>query len=503
VRKGRAAIESIAGPVVTLTAAADAEAFAPGDTILLEKTQERGQVLRVSGADVQLMSAPAPADAGTFMRIADLEPGQKTFRVQKATGIEAGSAITLTQGTAKESRTVKSVAGEGITLESGLTKPFKLGKDDADVGVTSDEFTLIVSRTGSTAAAEEHTPLSMDPRHSRYFGRVVESKLVTVSGPSAPSTEVAPNNWPAVGTKRLADGVNEDAAQVSAGDYQSALDALVKVDDVNLVCAPGVGDTAIQQAIITHCERTADRFAILDSVRVPGGTAPAAVLAQRVKLDSERGYAALYYPWIEVLDATSRTNDTLLAPPSGHVAGIFARSDGQRGVQKAPANEIIAGAVGLEQPLDDRDQADLNEAGVNALRSFAGQRPVVWGARTTAPKDRVDYRYVNVRRLLLFIEESIQEGIRWAVFEPNDLTLWKKLDRTIGEFLSRVWRAGALFGKTAAEAFYIKIDEELNPPATRALGQVIIEIGVAPVRPAEFVIVRIAMWDGGAKANEG
>jgi phage tail sheath protein FI len=124
----------------------------------------------------------------------------------------------------------------------------------------------------------------------------------------------------------------------------------------------------------------------------------------------------------------------------------------------------------------------------------------VWGARTTT--EDTTFRYVNVRRLLLFIEESIQEGIRWAVFEPNDLSLWKRLDRTISEFLSRVWRSGALFGRTAGEAFYIKIDEELNPAASRALGQVVIEVGVAPVRPAEFVVVRIAVWDGGTQASE-
>ena len=152
--------------------------------------------------------------------------------------------------------------------------------------------------------------------------------------------------------------------------------------------------------------------------------------------------------------------------------------------------------------MTDAEQGELNVEGINALRIFPGQRPIVWGARTTAPKDETPWRYVNVRRLFLYVEESIKRGIRWAVFEPNDIGLWKKLERTISEFLSRVWRSGALFGATAAEAFYVKIDEELNPAPVRALGQVIIEIGIAPVRPAEFVIVRIAMWDGGSKSNE-
>ena len=142
-------------------------------------------------------------------------------------------------------------------------------------------------------------------------------------------------------------------------------------------------------------------------------------------------------------------------------------------------------------------------ANVNALRVFAGQvRPMVWGARTTAPPAETPWRYVNVRRLFLYVEESIQTGINWAVFEPNDRSLWKKLDRTIREFLTRVWRSGALFGATADQAFYVKIDEELNPASVRALGQVFIEIGMAPVRPAEFVIVRIGIWDGGTDVSE-
>ncbi len=162
------------------------------------------------------------------------------------------------------------------------------------------------------------------------------------------------------------------------------------------------------------------------------------------------------------------------------MAGIYARSDEQRGVHKAPANELITLAVGLEDIIDDATQGELNIAGVNVNRIFTGMaRPVVWGARTTCPKDEVPWRYVSVRRLFLFVEQSIKAGIQWAVFEPNDQGLWKKLDRTIAEFLTRVWRSGALFGAKASEAFYVKIDEELNPDPVRALGQVIIEIGLA------------------------
>jgi phage tail sheath protein FI len=191
----------------------------------------------------------------------------------------------------------------------------------------------------------------------------------------------------------------------------------------------------------------------------------------------------------------------LTKPPSGHIAGVMSRSDNQRGVHKAPANEPVRGAVDLAYTLNDTEQGALNQRGINALRVFPGQPPLVWGARTLT--DGTTWRYVNVRRLFSFVEDSILAGVRWAVFEPNNTGLWKGLERSIVEFLTRVWQSGALFGRTAAEAFYVKIDEELNPQAVRALGEVFVEIGMAPVRPAEYVVVRIGIQDGGARVNEG
>jgi phage tail sheath protein FI len=163
----------------------------------------------------------------------------------------------------------------------------------------------------------------------------------------------------------------------------------------------------------------------------------------------------------------------------------------------------VRGVLGLERRLSDGQQGPLNLKGINVLRIFQGSSTVVvWGARTTGDPDVTDWIYVNVRRLMLFIEESIEEGIRWAVFEPNNLALWQKLRRTINEFLTRVWRDGALFGESAEKAFYVRIDEALNPPSVRALGRLYIEIAVAPVRPAEFIIVRIGLWDGGSEVSE-
>ena len=193
----------------------------------------------------------------------------------------------------------------------------------------------------------------------------------------------------------------------------------------------------------------------------------------------------------------------MTVPPSGLVAGIFAKADTERGVHKAPANYTLNGALGVVENMDNETQGVLNLEGVNVLRVFPGQaRPVVWGARTTATTLNTTWQYVNIRRLFLFIEESIEEGIRWAVFEPNNLQLWQKLKRTITEFLTRVWRDGALFGATAEEAFFVRIDEAINPPADRALGRLNIEIGLRPSYPAEFIIVRIGIWQGDSEISE-
>jgi uncharacterized protein len=284
----------------------------------------------------------------------------------------------------------------------------------------------------------------------------------------------------------------------------AALDRLTRVPDVALVAVPGLVDAAAQATVITHCETMGDRFAILDGALDQQPLKNDGPLqTQRAGLLSHNGFAALYWPWMVIADPTAPAGSTatLTKPPSGHLAGVFARSDGQRGVHKAPANEALRGALDLTYRLNDTEQGALNHGGINALRMFPGQPPLVWGARTLS--DGTPWRYVNVRRLFSYVEDSILTGVRWAVFQPNNFALWKGLERSITEFLTRVWQSGALFGRTPKEAFYVKIDEELNPSSVRALGQVIVEIGMAPVRPAEYVIVRIGIWDGGARVQEG
>jgi hypothetical protein len=182
------------------------------------------------------------------------------------------------------------------------------------------------------------------------------------------------------------------------------------------------------------------------------------------------------------------------------MAGIYARSDTERGVHKAPANEVVRGAMGVEVQITKGEQDVLNPIGVNCIRAFPGRGIRVWGARTLSSD--ASWRYINVRRLFSFVEESIQQGTQWIVFEPNDADLWARIKRDITAFLTMVWRSGAIFGATPAEAFYVKCDAETNPPAVRDLGQVVIEIGLAPVKPAEFVIFRISQWAGGGAVAE-
>ena len=211
-------------------------------------------------------------------------------------------------------------------------------------------------------------------------------------------------------------------------------------------------------------------------------------------------YAAFYFPWIKVFDLPTKLQDPkgdgeIAVPPSGHIAGIYARVDNERGVHKAPANEVVRGALSVEYQISKAIQDGLNPSGVNCIREM-NNRIVVWGARTVGGDFNTDLKYINVRRTLLFLRESIDEGTQWVVFEPNDRTLWAKIVRNVTAFLTTVWRAGALFGSTPAEAFYVKCDDETNPPEERDLGRVTTEIGVAIVKPAEFVIFRISQWAG-------
>jgi phage tail sheath protein FI len=284
---------------------------------------------------------------------------------------------------------------------------------------------------------------------------------------------------------------------------RTGLGGLEPLDEVRLVVCPdvmagydGSKDAQervkmVQEAMIAHCERMKYRFAVLDA---PPGLNAQQAIEWREYVNFDSSFAAMYYPWIRIPDLSGANGNSKLVPPSGHVVGICNRSDAERGVHKAPANEVVMGAIDLELKLSKGEQDMLNPIGVNCIRAFPGRGIRVWGGRTLSSDG--SWRYINVRRLFIMVEASMDAGLQWVVFEPNDTTLWAKVRRDVTSFLRVVWRSGALFGDTPEQAFYVKCDEELNPSEIRDLGQLIIEVGLAPVKPAEFVIFRITQWAG-------
>ena len=281
-------------------------------------------------------------------------------------------------------------------------------------------------------------------------------------------------------------------AEADEDQLTAALDGFTPIDDIALVAIPGAVSVAVQNAILDHCENAQDRFAILDSRQTDTLTKAAIQGGTR-----DSSYGAIYYPWIDVGEKDD-TGGPVYLPPSGHIAGVYARVDTERGVHKAPANAVIRGALDVQTLVSKQGQAGLNPEDINVIRRFDGNI-TIWGAHTLAGKEDAEWRYISTRRLFNFLRESIDEGTGWVVFEPNAPELWSKIRRNISAFLTTVWASGALLGATPEQAFYVRCDETTNPEEVRELGQVVTEIGVAVVKPAEFVIFRISQWSGAAQ----
>ncbi|MFD0415952.1 phage tail sheath family protein [Streptomyces sp. NPDC127108] len=279
------------------------------------------------------------------------------------------------------------------------------------------------------------------------------------------------------------------------GGIAGALEVLERVEEISIVVAPDLWSEATAEdsraaagLIADHCQRTGNRVAVL---HVPDG-APLESAAEMLGIDADAApYVTVYYPWINVLDADGETS---AVPATGHVAGVWARVDARRGVHKAPANEDLRGVVGLTRELDDPEQEVLNDQGVNALRKFPGTAPLVWGARTLAAADPSDVEnsYLNVRRTVNFIKQSILQSTRWVVFEPNDDRLGTSVTAMITSFLTGLWRRGMLVGANTEQAFYVVCDESNNSEEEVSQGKLNVEVGVALVRPAEFITFRVS-----------
>ncbi|WP_373986944.1 phage tail sheath family protein [Duganella sp. BuS-21] len=511
-----------------LDAAAIANRFKPGDELAFSGSSDRRLVASVNGATLRFtLALNQPLLANAVVRLANTPTGATSIRVRPDGAgplppgqLTAGSIVRVAQGANNDTQIVDSVITEVLTegaqgslagvtyrvnLRGGLAVQLDLDPAAANAPRLSTREIDLTLTIGAVNVVYDH--LSMDPAHPRYLINVLNGDPAGLMNATlvepAPPNSVA-NAMPATGAAVAGvAGTQENLGALGAAEFTAAIDALRVVDDVNFIAVPDRPVTAVQvdtvqQALISHCELQADRFAILDTDPGSPPFGANSLEQKRRGLDSTRGYAGLYGPWLRV--TPSNDGPPILVPASGHVAGIFARSDAVRGVHKAPANEIVNGALGVERRISLTDQGQLNLQGVNIVQVFQdGGRPVLWGARTTATD--TNWQYVNIRRLFLYLEKSIQQGIRWAVFEPNNLALWQKLKRTLNDFLLRAWRDGALFGAKPEQAFYVRIDEVLNPFSEQQLGRLHIEIGVRPSYPAEFIIVRIGIWDGGADVS--
>ena len=390
---------------------------------------------------------------------------------------------------------------------------------------------LVPARDETVIALEEYHNLSMDPRHSRYictavgdvnaplrisdrrpdgnswFVRARElnagGALAIRRGPET-LTDVLPSGETRAARHAL-EGGRDGIAMLGDADYigtdandpenRTGLFSLQNIEEISIVAVPGRTSAQMQNALIAHCELMRYRFAVLDGPQ-PDNDLIADVRAQRQQFDTR--YAALYHPWLSIPQPFPAPHAPTVfnIPPSGQVVGVYARTDIERGVHKAPANEVVRGITGLRRSLSQSEQDILNPypVNINVIRDFrkTNRGIRIWGGRVITSDS--DWKYVNVRRLLIFIEASIDRGLQWVVFEPNAEPLWARVRRSISNFLRVVWRNGALEGTKPEEAFFVRCDRTTMTQAEIDNGQLIVLVGVAPVKPAEFVIVRIGLW---------
>jgi len=393
---------------------------------------------------------------------------------------------------------------DGATLNDGAATPVPTLKVNAfrdgvsvkvaDATSGAAKFKLAVLLNGEVETFDE---LIMDAVEERINGQsqYIEVVRLTPGGTEATTPNSANPNRPAnITTASTVSMGLLDMDFMGDAATKNGLYAFDTVDDINILAVPDrPGDREVIIAAYTYCQNRKDCFFVADP---PLSLKPKDVLDFKQATGTFTGnafnssYAALYYPWLLTTDPI--TGGSRLVPPSGAVVGKYSSTDVVRGVHKAPAGTIdgyLNSAVGIEYPATKGEQELLNPENINVIRSFPGAGIVIWGARTLSADP--EWRYVNVRRLLLYIEETIDKNTQWVVFEPNEQSLWARVKRDVSAFLTDVWRSGALFGLTAEEAFYVKIDTENNPPEARDAGRLVIDIGVAPVKPAEFVVFRI------------
>ena len=471
------------------------------------------------GDDIRINVAPASKAKTQILEILTTDAG-KRYVVKSGAGFNPGDIIAYSDGNTEIIAKVTKNQGNILAIEPELpdscvdkdllpkktisTCEFSMDVRYADIEESYDclgfnidgpnyvdkklaKSNLITCSYAGVSAAVSDTKAD-DKKDDKKDAKAAPK----VAGIVTPFTAIAGEGM-AVATLAMTGGKNGSVSNISAADFigedrgaglRTGIQSFLDNDTVSIMAIPGVVDPNVQLTLVAHCENLGSRFAVLDIPRDAKKVQD--LIDHRNIFDSN--YAALYHPWLNVFDPLDKKNFAI--PPSGSMVGIYARSDNTRGVHKAPANEVVRGVVGLDSSFNTGEQDILNPKGINLIRSFPGQGIRVWGARTASSD--ASWKYINVRRLFIFIEESIKANTNWAVFEPNDEVLWTRVQRTISVFLEGLWRNGSLAGTSPEEAFFVNIGRDTMSQDDIDNGRLVCVIGVAPVKPAEFVIFRIS-----------
>lgn len=499
-----------------------------GSRAYIMRVAAEGAAAAKATAGVLQIEAANPGEWGNKIRVT-VEASSKAktqviavngadLKLKNADGFNQGDVVELFDGKAKAYATIVSSLDNIVTLDA----PCTLNVADEKIGtpkyIKTCELTLTVKLDD---VVETYANVSLCPEAGNFVSaRTRKSDLVTIAvteakAPAAPKEgkdEKAPAPAKAGVTPielvggaaviALAGGSDGKVANVSPNVYmgedngpgkRSGLAAFLENVDVSIMAIPGVTAPEVQAALIAHCENCKSCFAILDVPIDRKKTND--VVEFRDMYDTT--YAAMYHPWLEMFDPLAKRSAYF--PPSGAMAGIYARTDNERGVHKAPANEIVRGCTGLSCNYNEGEQDILNPKGVNLIRAFMGRGIRVWGARTMSSNGL--WKYVNVRRLYIYIEESIKANTNWVVFEPNSEVLWGRVTRTIEMFLATCWRSGALAGSTPSEAYFVECGPTTMTQDDIDNGRLICNIGIAAVKPAEFVIFRITQHTASSESE--
>ena len=494
----------------------------------------RAFIARVAPADAVCASAEVPASAprirmtaknpglwGDSLRVILSPSGKAKTQIYEVLKTEAGTSYSVKNGAGFYPGDVVAFSDGTQVVYNRVVKSqdniMTFAKDFAEEVVDKE---LLPEKTISTCefnmeiryedTTETYENLSFNIETANYVEKkLAKSDLISVvctdRAPEAEDASFIPPYTQLAGEEPVlsvsfAGGSNGNALAMTAADFigtdngagkRTGIQAFVDNDVVSIIAVPGVTDPNVQLSLVAHCENLASRFAVLD---IPQDAKKVQdIINHRNIFDTT--YAALYHPWLTVFDPLDKRN--ICIPPSGSVMGIYARTDNTRGVHKAPANEVVRSCVGLDVQFNIGEQDILNPKGVNLIRAFPGMGIRVWGARTASSDG--SWKYINVRRLFIFIEESIKANTNWAVFEPNDEVLWVRVQRTIEVFLTNLWRGGSLAGTSPDLAFFVNIGRTTMTQDDIDNGRLICVIGVAPVKPAEFVIFRITQKTGDAE----